>query len=60
MIIIKWNLDRFYFLPTFKGDNDRDGLWFLEMKFLFWQVCLFSKQMGDGAADALRSLEVKK
>lgn len=40
-------LKNVYLLPKVKKNNDGNGLWYYDLKFLFIQVCFFSQELGS-------------
>ena len=60
MILINMTgLDRFYWLPVVAG-NRCGPIWYLEVKFLRVQVCLYSRVMGAEVIRRMkRALEVE-
>lgn len=48
MVLINWtkNFSQTYWRPVFHRHNDGKGMWYLEVKFLRVQACLYSRDLG--------------
>ncbi len=54
MLLINWTkgFNRTYWCPHFEGNQDGD-LWYIEIRFLRIQFCLYSRYMGNKILDKI-------
>lgn len=39
-------LEKVYWLPNIRHNSDKEGLWFIDLRFINFQIGCYSKEMG--------------